>query len=140
LENQEKNKENWFQGLEIGNANAVQENIGKVVVQSIEIEKAFPGFGFFPKPGRAVGLVHDDYQKQTNVKSLITIGVMNTAITIRATDEANFSVHELLKYLNKNLPNAFVEGGGQNAGSINFIPLKKQEVVSLLKEFINKNN
>ena len=31
------------------------EEDGKVTVQKIMIEQTFPGFGFFPKPGRAVG-------------------------------------------------------------------------------------
>ncbi|NCN86873.1 hypothetical protein GW932_03490 [archaeon] len=124
-------------GLAIGKASATQEVIGKVTLQSIEIEKAFPGFGFFPKPGRAVGLIHDDYQKEEGVTSLVTAGIMETAITLRATDEANFSVHELLNHLNDKLPNAFVSGGGhKNAGSINFIPARKNEVVVLLREFI----
>src|SRR6056297_73886 len=126
-------------GLAIGKASAVQEEIGGVILQSIEVEKAFPGFGFFPKPGRAVGLIHDDYQKETGKKALITAGIMNTAITLRATDEANFSVHDLLEYLNEKLPNAFVNGGGhKNAGSINFIPVMKEEIVQYMKEFISK--
>jgi len=126
-------------GLAIGKANAVQEEIGNVTLQSIEIEKSFPGFGFFPKPGRSVGLIHDDLQKEMGVTSLVTAGIMNTAITLRATDEANFSVHELLKYLNKKLPNAFVNGGGhKNAGSLNFIPARKDEVVQYMREFISK--
>jgi len=126
-------------GLAIGNSNAVHEDIGKVVLQSIDIGGTFPGFGFFPKPGRAVGLVHDDLQKTKGVKALVTAGIMNTAITLRATDEANFSVHELIVFLNKKVPEAFIEGGGhKNAGSINFLPYKKDEVVELLKEFISK--
>ena len=126
-------------GLAIGKASAVQEEIGEVTLQSIEIDQAFPGFGFFPKPGRAVGLIHDDYQKETETNSLITAGIMGTAITLRATDEANFSVHDLLEYLNEKLPNAFVNGGGhKNAGSINFIPARKEEVVQYLREFISK--
>jgi len=126
-------------GLAIGKVSAVQEKIGKVTFQSIEIDKAFPGFGFFPKPGRSVGLIHDDLQKEKGVTSLVTAGIMNTAITLRATNEANFSVHELIKYLDKKLPNAFVNGGGhKNAGSINFLPCKKEEVVNVLKEFIKK--
>jgi len=124
-------------GLEIGKSNAKQEKIGKVTIQTIEIEQTFPGFGFFPKPGRAVGLIHDDYQTEKKVTSLVTAGIMNTAITLRATDEANFSVHEFINFLNKKLPEAFTNGGGhKNAGSINFLPYKKNEVVSLLKDFI----
>ncbi len=125
-------------GLAIGNSNAKQEEIGNVTLQSINIEETFPGFGFFPKPGRSVSLVHDDYQKQTGVKALVTAGIMNTAITLRATDEANFSVHDLLKFLNEKLPNAFVNGGGhKNAGSLNFLPYMKEEVVQYMKEFIS---
>ena len=124
-------------GLEIGKSNAHQEKIGKVTLQTIEIEQTFPGFGFFPKPGRAVSLIHDNYQHEKKVTSLVTAGLMNTAITLRATDEANFSVHELINFLNKKVPGAFTNGGGhKNAGSINFLPYKKEEIVSLLKEFI----
>lgn len=124
-------------GLAIGKANAQQENIGKTVLQIIEIEKTFPGFGFYPKPGMAVGMVHDDLQKEKKVTNLVTAGVMNTAITLRATDESNFSVHDLISFINKKSPNSFCEGGGhKNAGSITFLPNKKDEIVELLRKFI----
>jgi RecJ-like exonuclease len=124
-------------GLAIGMSNAKQEKIGSTVLQTIAIEETFPGFGFFPKPGRATGLVHDEYQKQSGEKAVITAGIMNTAITMRATDAANFSVHDLKKYIEEKCPEAFVEGGGhKNAGALSFLPYKKSEVVALLKEFI----
>jgi archaea-specific RecJ-like exonuclease len=123
-------------GLKIGQENSHLEKIGNVTLQTISIEETFP-IGFFPKPGRAVGLVHDALQAEKKVTSLVTAGIMNTAITLRATDEANFSVHELIQFINKKLPEAFINGGGhKNAGSISFIPNKKQRVVELLKEFI----
>jgi len=79
-------------------------------------------------------------QKEKGVSNLVSIGLMNIAITLRATDEANFSVHKLIEFLNKKIPTAFVEGGGhKNAGSITFLPNKKKEVLVLLKEFIEKN-
>jgi RecJ-like exonuclease len=124
-------------GLAIGKSNAKHEKIGNVTLQTIYVEESFPGFGFFPKPGRAVGLVHDDLQKEKGITSLVTAGIMNTAITMRATDEANFSVHELIEFIKKKSPDSFVEGGGhKNAGSISFLPYKKKEIVELLKEFI----
>ena len=133
-------------GLAIGKANAQLEKIGKTTLQIIDIDKTFPGFGFFPKPGRSVGLVHDSLSHGDDPKGpqkqkipLVSIGLMNTAITIRATDEANFSVHKLIEFLEKKLPNAFVEGGGhKNAGSINFIPNKKDEVMKYFREFVGK--
>ncbi|MBU2612095.1 MAG: hypothetical protein KKB62_00035 [Nanoarchaeota archaeon] len=124
-------------GLSIGKSNSKKEKIGKIVLQTIEVEKTFPGFGFFPKPGRAVSLIHENYQKEKNVTALVTAGIMSTAITLRATDDANFSFHEFLNFVNKKCPEAFPAGGGhKNAGSLTFLPYKKDEVVNLLKEFI----
>ena len=124
-------------GLKIAKANAKIEKIGKTNLQLIYVEETFPGFGFFPKPGRAVGLVHDDLQSEKKVTNLVTVGVMGTAVTIRATDESNFSVHELIKFIDQKLPESFVEGGGhKNAGSLTFLPNKRDEIVDLVREFI----
>ncbi|GAG42593.1 unnamed protein product, partial [marine sediment metagenome] len=110
-------------GLAISKANAETEKIKKTTLQTIDIDHTFPGFGFYPKPGMCVGMIHDNLQKEKAISNLVSIGIMNTAVTMRATDEANFSVHELINFLNKELPHAFVEGGGhKNAGSINFLP------------------
>ena len=66
---------------------------------------------------------------------------MNTAVTIRATNAANFSIHALKAFLVEQLPNSFVEGGGhKNAGALNFIPCMKDDVVRLLKEFVTQKN
>jgi RecJ-like exonuclease len=124
-------------GFKIGKSNAKVEKIGNVNLQVLYFEEFFPGFGFFPKPGRIVGLVHDSLQEEKGVTNLVTVGVMATALTMRATDEANFSVHDLIHFLDKRIPEAFVEGGGhKNAGSINFLPNKQKQVFELLKEFI----
>ncbi|MFA5857007.1 MAG: hypothetical protein WC867_06610 [Candidatus Pacearchaeota archaeon] len=132
-------KELDSKGLDISKANAKLEMIGSTTLQILEIENTFPGFGFYPKPGKCVGLVHDYLKTEKGITNLVSIGLMNTAITIRATDEANFSVHDLLTYIQKNLPESFVAGGGhKNAGSITFIPNKKEEVFSLLKKFIRE--
>jgi RecJ-like exonuclease len=124
-------------GLKIGKANAKLDNIGKVNVQILYFEEFFPGFGFFPKPGRIVGMLHDSLQKEKNISNLITVGIMATAMTIRATNESNFSVHDFISYLNEKIPEAFVEGGGhKNAGSITFLPNKQKDVFNLFKEFV----
>jgi archaea-specific RecJ-like exonuclease len=126
-------------GLAIARTNASIEKIGKNSLQILNIENSFPGFGFYPKPGKVIGLIHDDLQKNNKSKNLITVGLMNTAMTFRATDEANFSVHDLINYLSKKSPDSFVEGGGhKNAGSITFIPNKKEEIFKLLKKFIEE--
>src|SRR6056297_1640678 len=128
-------------GLEIGKEAAYIEDIGDVKLQRINITEAFPGFGFYPKPGKALGFVHDYAQKEKDFNKLVSIGVLDSAITIRATDDSGFSVNGLIEYLHKKIPEAFVQGGGhKNAGSINFIPKKKDEIVELLKEFIKKSS
>ncbi|MGY4884143.1 MAG: hypothetical protein ACP5NZ_01035 [Nanobdellota archaeon] len=124
-------------GFKIGKSNAKLEKIGKVNLQTLYFEEFFPGFGFFPKPGRIVGMLHDSLQEEKGIKNLVTVGIMATAISIRATDESNFSVHELIHFLKNKTPEAFVEGGGhKNAGSISFLPNKQKQVVELVKEFI----
>ncbi len=123
-------------GLAIAKENALIEEINGITLQKIMIEETFPGFGFFPKPGRSVGLVHDSLKKEGKER-LVSVGVMNTAMTFRATDHANFSVHEFLKFLNGKVPNAFVDGGGhKNAGAINYLPKFKNKIVELLEEFL----
>ena len=87
-------------GLKIAQENSKIEKLGNVTFQSIYVEETFP-MGFFPKPGRVTGLVHDALQVEKKVTSLVTAGIMNTAITMRATDQANFSVHELIKFIEK---------------------------------------
>lgn len=126
-------------GLDIGKAHAKIENIGGISLQVVFIEEAYPGFGFFPKPGRSIGMLHDDLQKEKELDKLVSIGVMETAMTFRATDGANFSVHELIKFLNEKSPESFVEGGGhKNAGAISYLPNRKLKILDLVKEFISK--
>jgi archaea-specific RecJ-like exonuclease len=129
----------YDKGLAMGKSNAVIEKIGKANLQMIDVDETFPGFGFVPRPGLAVGLLHDDLKYTQDKMPLVTAGIMRTAITFRATDEANFSVHDLIEFINKKLPEAFAGGGGhKNAGSVNFLPYKKDEVVELLKDFMKK--
>ena len=126
-------------GLEIAKSAAKLEKLGKVTLQTLDIDETFPGFGFYPKPGMAVGLAHDNAQTSKKLKALVSAGIMRSAMTIRATDDADFSVHDLIDLLHKKLPEAFVAGGGhKNAGSITFIPSKKEEVIKLFKKFVKK--
>ncbi len=128
-------------GLEIAKSSATSEKIGRVYLYQLSLEDSFPGFGFYPKPGKCTSMLHDYLQTEKKISSLITFGLMSSAITFRATDEANFSVGDFMSFLNEKLPSAFVEGGGhKNAGSINFVPGKQQEVLALLKEFVKSRN
>lgn len=127
-------------GLEIAKSAAQLEKIGKTTLQYIHIEQSFSR-GFYPKPGKAVGLVHDHLQEAHKLTNVVTVGILEDAMTIRATDEANFSVHDFIAYINKHLPQAFVEGGGhKNAGSIKYVPSQKEKIFHLLKDFIKERS
>ncbi len=125
-------------GLSIAESAAKTEEIKGITLQLLDIENTFAR-GFYPKPGKCTSLIHDAIQEKKKIKKVVTFGYMPDAITIRASDDANFSVHELIKHLNENLPSAFVEGGGhKNAGSIKFVPHKQEEVINSIRDFIRK--
>ncbi len=127
-------------GLEVAKSAHKVENLGKVSLAILPIEETFPR-GFYPKPGRCVGILHDYLKEELKTKGIVSIGLLQDAVTIRATDEANFSVHDFLNLLNKKVPKAFAEGGGhKNAGSIKFVPSQKDKVVEMLKSFIESRN
>lgn len=127
-------------GLAIAQSAVQVEKIKDVHVQTLEIEKTYSR-GFYPKPGRCVSMIHDHFQVAKKTTKVVTLGVMPDALTIRGSDAIEFSVPELITYLNKKLPDAFAEGGGhRNAGSIKFMPSKHAEVMKLVKEYIKGNN
>lgn len=126
--------------IEIAKSSVNIETIKNTNLQTLMIEEVFPR-GFWPRPGITIGMIHDYTQKDKKMSALVTLGILTDAMTIRATDEANFSVIEMIKYMNEKLPTAFVEGGGhKNAGSIKFIPNKQKEVIELIKNFIKDTN
>ena len=91
----------------------------------------------YPKPGKVTGMIHDFFQEDTKDLNVVTIGLMPDAITMRATDESNFSVHELIAYLHKQLPEAFVEGGGHHhAGAMRFVPSHQKKILDSLRAYI----
>lgn len=132
-------KKKESQGLEVAKSVVKCELINGVSVQLIGMEENFPR-GFYPKTGKIAGLIHDYKQTSEDLTKVVTLGYLPDAVTMRATDDANFSVQELIIFLNKKSPKAFVEGGGhKNAGSIRFIPSKQKEILELIKEYIKNS-
>lgn len=128
-------------GLEMAKSAVVNEKLGEVNFHTLQVEQDFPGFGFYPKPGRAIGLLQDYLVHEKGTEKSITAGILSSAITIRVSDDVNFSIHELLEYLKEQVPEGFIKGGGhKNAGSLNFIPSAKDKVVEKFKEYIHSKN
>lgn len=125
-------------GLAVARSAFQKEHIHETTFAILLIEETFSR-GTYPKPGRCVGLLHDSLQEIEKITNLVTIGLLTDAITIRATDGANFSVHDFIAYLKEILPESFPEGGGhKNAGSIKFIPSQQKHVLNALRSFIKK--
>lgn len=123
-------------GLKIAKSASTTEKINNITLQLLPIEENFRR-GFYPKPGKVTGILHDSLQTEKKLDSVVTAGILNDAITMRATDKANFSVHGLIAHLNKKLPEAFVEGGGhKNAGAITFTPAKKDLILQEIRAYI----
>lgn len=121
--------------IEIAKANVKKEKIKDKIVQFLYIEETFSR-GNYPKPGRVNSMAHD--LAQQSEKKVISLGILSDAITIRATADSKFSVHELISYLGKHAPEAFVEGGGhQNAGAVKFVPSKRDRVLNSIRDFIS---
>ncbi len=123
-------------GITIAQSAVKREKIGATVLQVLSIEDSFSR-GAYPKPGKVVGLIHDNLQEKGE-KNVVTIGLLSDAITIRATEESKFSVHDFLAYLQNNVPETFAEGGGHHqAGALKFVPLEQKKVMDALRLFLS---
>lgn len=123
-------------GLAIAKSAAKVEEIGKVTTQWLYVEESFAR-GSYPKPGRSTGMLHDSIIKEKNLTKVVSIGVLADLVTVRATEPSGFSVHELIAHLRKNVPDAFIEGGGHHlAGAIKFVPSQRPKVIENVKSYI----
>lgn len=123
-------------GITVAKANVKKEQVGKTTLQLLYIEETFSR-NTYPKPGKVTGLVHDSIQTEENKTNVVSAGVLTDALTIRATDDSNFSVHDFIAYLNKHVPMAFAQGGGhKHAGALRFVPSKQKDVLQALRDYI----
>lgn len=114
---------------------AKKEKVGKTTIQFLFIEETFSR-GIYPKPGKINGMLHDITEK-AGEKNLLSLGVLSDAVTMRATSDSGFSVHDFIAYCKKNVPDAFVNGGGhENAGAIRFVPSKRDKVLDAFRSFV----
>ena len=131
IRNMEKNS------LEIAKSAVKREKIGRITLQILEIESTFSR-NAYPKPGKVNGSLHDYAQTADNLENVVSIGLMNDVMTIRATESTKFSIHEAIKYLSKSVPEAFIEGGGHKiAGALKFVPARKEKILASFKKYLS---
>ena len=124
--------------LEISEKAVVREKFKDTTIQIVEIEKYFPR-GSYPKPGQIVGMTHDSAQEKHKLENVLTVGLMSDMVILRATETSGFSVHKFKEFADKEVPEAFIEGGGHHlAGALRFVPATKDKIVEALKVFVGK--
>ncbi len=113
------------------------EDINGVCFTVIELEK-FTQRGKYPTSGKVLGMAHDYIVSQNNSQPVFTIGYFGDGIIIRASQPI-LPVPTLLEKMEKELPNANVEGGGhEQAGSIKFISAFGEDVLDFIKVQLQK--
>lgn len=95
--------------------------------------------GAYPDRGKMCGLVLEHFKKNQK-KNILVIGVGNTALVFRcSTDILSFDVNGIVDHCKKQVPHAQCHGGGHRvAGTMHFIPAAHNEVLSALREYVQK--
>ncbi|MBT4824230.1 hypothetical protein HOL83_03680 [Candidatus Woesearchaeota archaeon] len=132
------------QQLETNKKYMVIEELEKnrsIIVCRLEINKV-RSFGSYPAAGATVGITQDYLVEKYKLKNkkVISLGINKDQINFRCSREIKeFDVNEIIKILKNKLPYAQIDGGGHRvAGSINFVEAAKEEVISIVEEYINK--
>ncbi|MHA1561987.1 MAG: DHH family phosphoesterase [Promethearchaeota archaeon] len=113
------------------------EDINGICFTIIELEK-FTQRGKYPTSGKVLGMAHDYIVSQNDAQPVFTVGYFGDGIIIRASQPI-LPVPILLEKMEKELPNANVEGGGhEQAGSIKFISVFGEDVLNFIKEQLHQ--
>ena len=69
----------------------------------------------------------------------IVVAHSNSMVVFRANEDSGFDTNVVLKQLRDALPHARVSGGGHAvAGSLKFLPIAKQEVLAIIKKYVEE--
>ena len=116
--------------------NIKQEKLANGVYFNIlDVEKFAHRFTF-PAPGKTCGFVHDSVVKKLGEETpIVTLSYGPDFGVIRATDAVNekfgFNLNELVWKLQKEIPEAGIDGGGHEcAGSLKFLEGLSKEVLT----------
>lgn len=111
-----------------------------IVFNTIDLEKHAHKFTY-PPPGKTCGIVHDSKVKENEGKPVVTLGYASDFAILRATDELSFeynlNLNKIIEELQKEIPEAGVDGGGHEvAGSIKFVEGYRKQVLERFAEKI----
>ncbi|MCC7574101.1 hypothetical protein KO361_00715 [Candidatus Woesearchaeota archaeon] len=115
------------------------QDINGVLFSWIDLEKYTLRFTY-PTPGKVIGMIHDRVAVGNEHKPVISFGVLSDMIIIRATKPV-LPVQEILSTLQKELPEANVDGGGHEmAGTIKFVQAHGHDILERIKGMIREKN
>jgi RecJ-like exonuclease len=113
------------------------QDINGIFFSQIDLEKYTTRFRY-PTPGKVLGMIHDSVVSGREHLPSMTIGYLSDMIIIRANNPG-VTIQDLMDYINQNIPEANVEGGGhEEAGTIKFVPAHLSRILELIKEFLKQ--
>ncbi|MFP4568069.1 MAG: DHH family phosphoesterase [Candidatus Woesearchaeota archaeon] len=116
----------------------VQE-INGITLSWIDLEKYTLRFTY-PTPGKVIGMIHDEVSLGRENAPVMSLGILSDMIIIRATKPI-LPVQEIMQTLQKELPEANVDGGGHEmAGTIKFVQAHGHNILEKIKEMLKQKN
>ncbi len=113
------------------------QEINGIVFSHIDLEKYTLRFTY-PTPGKVTGMIHDKVALGKESIPVLTAGHVSDMIIIRATKPV-LPVQEIISRLQKELPEANVDGGGHEmAGTIKFVPAHLTTILEKIKEMLKE--
>lgn len=107
-------------------------DINGVTFSYIDLEKYTLRFTY-PTPGKVIGMIHDIVAEGKDNMPVLTIGYLSDMIIIRANKPV-LPVQQIIKKLQKEMPQANVDGGGHEiAGTIKFVPAHLTSIIEWIK-------
>ncbi|MGE0793354.1 MAG: DHH family phosphoesterase [Candidatus Woesearchaeota archaeon] len=117
------------------------ENMNEFQVNILDADKLTLWNDYF-SIGKLTAFTHRKNEAKFPDKNIITISTSDSMLVYRVMQQKDmFDGNILVAQLQEKLPHGRISGGGHNvAGSIKFIPAVKEELLSHIKEFIEKLN
>jgi RecJ-like exonuclease len=112
------------------------QEINGVIYSYIDLEKYTMRFTY-PTPGKVISMIHDHISKHSDLPTL-TIGHLSDMVIVRANQPV-LPVHTIMARLQKDMPNANVDGGGHEmAGTLKFVPAHLDAILQSIKQQVKE--
>jgi RecJ-like exonuclease len=113
------------------------QEIEGIIFSYIDLEKYTVRFKY-PAPGKVLSAIHDVVSSEKENLPVITLGCLSDMIILRASKPV-LPVQKIIKRLQKDIPNANVDGGGHEmAGAIKFVSAHQTEILENIKQQVKE--